>query len=107
MEYSFTEFGIAFVNVLNQKVLRDQSVLNCKEVSRIVASDELDSLGLLKRLRTRFHLLICRQCRRYAEQIRIIGAAARDRVRKLFRDEESVARLEKAILDDAFGASKE
>lgn len=95
------------MNVSNQKVLRDPSVLNCKEVSRIVASDELESLGMVKRLRTRFHLLICRQCRRYAEQLRIIGAAARKKVRNLIRDEESLARLEKSILEDAFGASNE
>ncbi len=82
-------------------------MLNCKEVSRIVASDELESLGVLKRFRTRFHLLICRECRRYADQLRIIGAAAREKVRKLIRDEESITRLEKSILDDAFGASRE
>jgi hypothetical protein len=95
------------VNVSNQKVLRDPSVLNCKEVSRIVASDELENLGMVKRLRTRFHLLICRECRRYAEQLRIIGAAARNKVRNLISDEESVTRLEKSILEDAFGASSE
>ena len=66
------------MSVLNQKDLRDPSVLNCKEVSRIVASDELETLGVIKRLRMRFHLLICRECRRYAEQIRTIGAAARE-----------------------------
>jgi hypothetical protein len=95
------------VNVLNQKVLRDPSVLNCKEVSRIVASDELETLGVVKRLRTRFHLFICRACGRYADQVRIIGAAARDRVRRLGGDKESLQRLEQSILDDAFGAPRE
>jgi len=95
------------VNVLNQKDLRDPSVLNCREVSRIVASDELESLGTLKRLRTRFHLLICRKCRRYADQVRMIGVAARQKIRTLMQDEASIARLERVILDDAFGASDE
>lgn len=80
-------------------------MLNCKEVSRIVASDELESLGTLKRLRVRFHLLICRKCSRYAEQIRTIGVAARNKFRNLMQDEASIVRLERAILDDAFGAS--
>ena len=95
------------MNVLKQKVLKDQSVLNCKEVSRIVASDELDGLGALKRIRVRFHLLICRGCRRYAEQIRIIGAAARERVRSLVVDKGALARLEKSILGGAFGAERD
>ena len=80
-------------------------MLNCKEVSRIVASDELETLGVIKRLRMRFHLLICRECRRYAEQIRTIGAAAREKVRSLLADKESIARLERSILDGAFGAT--
>ena len=79
-------------------------MLNCKEVSRLVASDELAGVGVIKRLRARFHLLICRECRRYAEQMRIIGTAARDTIRSLVSDSESILRLEKRILDDAFGA---
>jgi hypothetical protein len=93
------------VNVLKQKVLRGQSVLNCREVSRLVSSDELATVGAVKRLRARFHLLICRECRRYAEQLRIIGAAARDKVRSLVRDRETITRLEQSILDDAFGGT--
>ena len=91
------------MNVLKQKVLRGPLVLNCKEVSRLVSSGELETAGSVKRLRARFHLLICRECRRYAEQIRIIGTAARDKVRSLVPDRETVSRLEKSILNDAFG----
>jgi len=80
-------------------------VLNCKEVSRIVASDELETLGAFMRLRVRFHLLICRECRRYADQIRAIGIAARERAQFLLGDKESIARLERSILDNAFGAT--
>ena len=95
------------MNVSNQKVLRDQPVLNCREVSRIVSSGELEQLGFVKKLRIRFHLLICRECRRYAEQIRVIGAVARVRVLSMAGDEATFARLEKSILDGAFGASTE
>ena len=106
MEYSSIEFGIVFVNVLNQKVLRGPWVLSCKEVSRIVASDELVTASVVKRLRVRLHLLICRDCRRYAEQLRILGTAAREKVRSLAGDMETITRLENSILDDAFGAAK-
>jgi hypothetical protein len=44
---------------------------------------------------------------RYAKQLRIIGAAARNKVRSLVGDSESMRQLEKAILDNAFGGSGE
>ena len=78
-------------------------VLNCKEISRIVASDELETLGGLKRFRVRFHLLICLGCRRYADQIRIMGSAAREKIRTILPNPDVISRLEKSILDNAFG----
>ncbi len=105
--YSSIEFGIVFVNVLNQKVLRDPQVLNCKEVSRLVASDELASAGAMTRFRARLHLLLCGQCRRYVEQLRIIGPATRAKMRSLGGNKEAILRLEKSILDDAIGAADE
>jgi hypothetical protein len=78
-------------------------VLNCKEVSRLVSSDELENVGAVKRFRARLHLLMCRECRRYAEQLRIIGTAAREIMRNLVGQKETITRLEKAILDDAIG----
>jgi len=95
------------VSVLNQKVLRDPSVLNCKEVSRFVSSDEFSDCGTLMRMRVRIHLIICRQCRRYAEQIRSIGRVAKTKMQSLAGDSESIARLEEAILKDALGATDE
>jgi len=94
------------VNVLSQKVLRGPWVLDCKEVSRIVASDELATASAVKRFRVRLHLLICRGCKRYADQLRIIGIVARERVQSLAGDGETLMRLENAILDDAFGAAE-
>ncbi len=82
-------------------------MLSCKEVSRLVSSDELESVGAVKRFRARLHLLLCRECRRYAEQLRIIGTAAREKMRNLVGDKETITRLEKSILDDALGAKDE
>jgi len=50
---------------------------NCKQVSRLVAGDELEGAGLGRRLSVWFHLLMCRYCRRYARQIRSIGQLTR------------------------------
>ncbi len=52
-------------------------MLNCKEVSRIIAADELEETGLGRRLTVWFHLLMCKHCRRYAAQIRDIGKLLR------------------------------
>ncbi len=74
------------------------AMLNCKEVGRIVASDQVMAAGWRRRLAIRLHFLICRYCRRYAAQLRAIGQSAR----KLFRlgeeEPETIHRLKQAIL---------
>ena len=50
---------------------------NCKEVSKIIAGDELEGVGLGKRLSVWFHLLMCKYCRRYSRQIRAVGEVTR------------------------------
>ena len=51
-------------------------MLNCAEASRL-ASEQRDSV-LTRRewLGFRFHLLMCRNCRRYARQLTLLGRAA-------------------------------
>jgi predicted anti-sigma-YlaC factor YlaD len=75
-------------------------MLKCKEVARILASDELDGAGWKKRLSVGTHLLMCRHCRHYAEQLRALGAAARDLLRRQSTDSEALKRLENSILKD-------
>ena len=73
-------------------------VLNCKEVTEIISSDQLLKTGWWHRPAVRLHLLMCRKCRRYQEQIRKIGAAARQ-MWKSQPDEATVLdRLEDQIL---------
>ncbi len=52
-------------------------MLTCREVTKVIATDELSEAGIGRRLAVRLHLLRCRHCRRYAAQIRAIGEAAR------------------------------
>ena len=76
-------------------------MLACKEVTRIVAAQELDEAGWKRRLAVRLHLLMCRHCRRYAAQLRAIGKAARSiwGIRPEDQDSEAVERLERVILE--------
>ena len=51
---------------------------NCREASRL-QSDALDRpLSRFQRLGLRIHLVLCRWCRRYGKQIRLVRQAVRD-----------------------------
>ncbi len=78
---------------------------SCKEVARLIASEELADAGRSKRALVRIHLLMCRHCRRYAAQLRAIGAAAQDRWDTRPADRKALERLERSILERCLDAS--
>ena len=80
-------------------------MLNCKEVVRLIASDELADAVWLTRAPVRLHLLMCRHCRGYAAQLRAIGSAARDRWDTRPADRQALEKLESSILERCLGAS--
>ena len=81
-------------------------MLRCKQVTTIVAHDDLVDAGLWLRLRVRLHLLMCRHCARYAAQIRDLGLKMRERFRH--EDEEfDTEELQRRILDSAARATDE
>ncbi len=74
-------------------------MLTCRDLTRMIASEELAEAGWRRRLVVRFHLAMCRYCRRYAAQLRAIGEAARRMLRSGDADSTTLDRLERAILD--------
>ena len=78
-------------------------MLSCREVARLIASGELAAAGWRRRLVVRFHLAMCRYCRRYAAQLRAIGESARRMLRSGDADPATLDRLERAILDPSPG----
>jgi len=81
-------------------------MLRCKQVSRMVARDDLADAGWWLRMKIRLHLLMCRHCERYAAQIRAIGSGARKRFRQ--REEPTdLEDLQRRILDSAGGTKDE
>ena len=52
-------------------------MLSCKEIAHTVSTEDVAPVGWRKRLAVKLHLMICRHCRRYAEQMRALGDAAR------------------------------
>ncbi len=78
---------------------------NCKEVARLIASDELADAVWSDRALVRLHLLMCRHCRGYAAQLRAIGAAARDRADLGVVDRAVFEQLQSSILERCLDAS--
>ena len=52
-------------------------MISCKEVARLLDTEQMKDQGLMKRLQVRMHLWMCRHCRRFERQIRQLRAAAR------------------------------
>lgn len=74
-------------------------MLKCREVSRIVATGEIEELPWMKRIEMRLHLMMCNHCREYLAQIFALGRGVR-RIFGLEEDAETLARLERKILAD-------
>ncbi len=73
-------------------------MLNCKDVATAIGRDEWRAAPRWRRLALRLHLLMCPHCRRYAAQIRAIGAAARRLFQEHGEDPQTLERLQEAIL---------
>lgn len=65
----------------------------CKDVVQLVASDELARQRWYKRLGVAMHLMMCRHCRAYAEQIRAMGRS----VRELYANSGADARVDEML----------
>jgi hypothetical protein len=76
-----------------------RTMLTCKEVSHVLASEEPVSPGWRQRLSVKLHLLMCRHCRRYSRQIQAVGDAARQIFTDSTEDQTSRERLRNSILD--------
>lgn len=71
---------------------------SCREVTRLLASGEVERAPALKRILTRVHLLMCDDCRRYSRELRGLAEMAREALRTPV-DPVRLAALERAILE--------
>jgi hypothetical protein len=76
-------------------------MLTCREVSHLIASDGLAAATWTRRFSARLHLLMCRPCRRYERQLRLIGHSLRSLWAARETDRARRASLERAILQRA------
>jgi hypothetical protein len=77
-------------------------MLKCREISHLIATDELAKGGWIKQLEVRFHLLMCRHCSGYAEQLKRLGVAARSLWAGPVTDEEreATSRIKEKLWSD-------
>ncbi len=50
---------------------------SCSQVTRLIASDEYLSVGPFRKLAIRLHLMMCKYCSRYRDQLRALAARLR------------------------------
>ena len=72
-------------------------VIGLEDEGKLIASDEVLSASWSRRFATRLHLLMCRHCRNYANQIRAIGSASRQVAQSTAPDSEQLSSLEQSI----------
>ena len=69
-------------------------MLTCKEATRLVSQAQDRKLVLSERIGLGFHLFICKWCRRYARQIRLLSRLLRTNIARI--SEHPGTRLEDA-----------
>jgi len=74
-------------------------MLKCREVSKLVATDAVGELGFMRRLELRMHVLMCRHCHRYLQQIRTLGQGARELADRDASSPERLQEIEEEILE--------
>ena len=72
-------------------------MLSCREVTRLVASDELATAHWRRRFAVRLHQFLCRHCRRYMKQLQSLGSSTRKALDAEI-DTAAVERLEREIV---------
>lgn len=52
-------------------------MMSCREVAKLLMSDEIHTVGIWTKVQARFHLSMCSRCWRLARQIKQFRLAAR------------------------------
>lgn len=76
-------------------------MFNCREVSQLVSEAMDRELSLTKKMGVRFHLMMCRYCARFGDQLTrirdMIHAQQEDNIPSLTMDDKVKARLNQLI----------
>ncbi|MGZ3790672.1 MAG: hypothetical protein ACXVCQ_19265 [Bacteriovorax sp.] len=76
-------------------------MLVCKEIVEIASSNK--KLSIIKKMEFRFHLLMCKHCHAYVEQLKIMNVQYKKVFKKITDvDDEHVKQLEDEIIEKLF-----
>jgi hypothetical protein len=53
------------------------TMMTCKEVSTLVSMGYVEEAPTAQRMAVQFHIMMCRHCRAFRRQLRVIGQVAR------------------------------
>jgi hypothetical protein len=80
-------------------------MMNCSEISELVASGRSDEIGFAKRLELKMHFFMCKHCRTYAKQINALGIGARRLLGAQEPTAEQMLHLEQQICEKICGGT--
>ncbi len=92
--------GIASASALKVRAFAKESdvLLSCKEIVRLISSDE--RLSLMRRAELRLHLMMCEHCGRYKSQLQTLArAAVRLLDRRIQESEDDIKKIEEEVID--------
>lgn len=79
-------------------------MFNCKDVSHLVSQSMDMELSFTKRMGIRFHLLMCKYCARFEQQLtrirELIPSKEKDQVPSLKMDDKAKKKLKKLLHKD-------
>lgn len=83
---------------------KSKIMITCKESTYLISKKQQDSLSLTEKMQLRFHLMMCKYCRRFANQIDFISKAIvrlRSKIEKqstyISLSDEQKMRIKKAL----------
>ena len=76
-------------------------MLRCNEVTRLYASEEVRHAPWPKRVAFRLHLMMCRSCQRYVQEVSSIGEAVRGVAQETPEDAERMESIVQRVLKEA------
>lgn len=71
-------------------------MISCKDVATLIGTGQLPGAPGWRHCRARLHLMMCKHCRRFDQQLRQIGAAARS-MQAAFGQEPSAGSIEQKV----------
>jgi len=73
-------------------------IMSCKQVSREISRSLDTRLPLSRRMGIRIHLMMCRFCRRYNKQLRLIHSFLEQKWKKMLGNEQLSSEARQRIL---------